>query len=325
MVIEYYFNEDNAPLLYQRNATYYVKKVFDEVLSESENDDVICKIYHIIPLLQGKTLHHLIRSCLHDKTNISCYNSSTLVMTIENKNNLLNTNVEHEDFMILEDPMNYEEVFNILNNRTIQKLKMQGVFFISSKEVFIAPEVTIEKGTYIYPNVEIVGNSHIGENNFIGPHVFIANFSCGCYNLISWFVGKDSHIGNRNQLGPFLHFREKVILEDDNVIGNFNELKTVNMKSNNKMKHLSYFGNVTMGEHNNVGCGVITANYNGKRKASIQIEDETFIGCNSTLVAPLKLNKNAYVAAQSVITKDLQENEFAISRPELITKKRNRS
>ena len=93
------------------------------------------------------------------------------------------------------------------------------------------------------------------------------------------------------------------------------------MGSSNRMKHLSYLGNARVSNRVNFGCGVITANYDGKNKHTTEIEDDVFIGCNSTLIAPLKIKNNAYVAAQSVVNENLEEFDLAIGRNKQITKK----
>lgn len=228
---------------------------------------------------------------------------------------------ESDNFFVLDNAYNYEEIFKIYNQRIIEKHRRNGVFFINSNDVYIAPKVTIGKGTYIYNGVTLLKETKIGENNVIGPYSTLENFVCGCYNEIKWFVGKSSSIGDNNILGPFSHFRDDVTIEDENVIGNYNELKSSTMGSKNRMKHLSYLGNAKVGNHVNFGCGVITANYDGKSKHITEIEDDVFIGCNSVLVAPVKVDKNSFIAAHSIINENLEEYDFAIGRSKQITKK----
>ncbi len=210
--------------------------------------------------------------------------------------------------------MNYKE--------TNQKLMNQGVNIIDSNHTYIDESVIIGQNTIIYPNVSIRGNCVIGSNTIIDMNTIIINSNIGNYNKIISSYIEDSTIGDHNSIGPFSHLRHNTILNNNINIGNYVELKNSEIKSNTKVKHLSYLGDAMVGERVNIGCGTITANMNGKNhiKNKTIICDDTYVGANSVLVAPVILNRNSFIAAGSVITKDVEEDSLAIARSRQINK-----
>jgi bifunctional UDP-N-acetylglucosamine pyrophosphorylase/glucosamine-1-phosphate N-acetyltransferase len=121
-------------------------------------------------------------------------------------------------------------------------------------------------------------------------------------------------------VGPFAHIRNHSLVGDQVRLGNFVEIKNSTFGHNSNAAHLSYIGDSDVGKKVNVGCGSITVNYDGFNKHKTTIGDETFIGCNSNLIAPLTIGKNVYVAAGSTITDDIPDDAFAIARERQITK-----
>lgn len=125
---------------------------------------------------------------------------------------------------------------------------------------------------------------------------------------------KNSSIGENNIIGPYAHIRENNKTGNNVKIGSFVELKNSIVNNNSKIPHLSYIGDSEIGEHVNIGCGVVTANYDGKNKHKTIIKDNAFIGCNVNLIAPVTIEENALVAAGSTITDDVPANALAIAR-----------
>ncbi|MNH23012.1 Bifunctional protein GlmU [compost metagenome] len=97
-------------------------------------------------------------------------------------------------------------------------------------------------------------------------------------------------------------------------IGNFVEVKKSKLGNDSKVSHLSYIGDAEIGNNVNIGCGSITVNYDGKNKFQTIIEDDVFVGCNTNLVAPVKVGKGSFIAAGSTITKEVPEDALAIAR-----------
>ena len=125
---------------------------------------------------------------------------------------------------------------------------------------------------------------------------------------------KDSHIDQEVSIGPFTRIRPQSHLKENTKVGNFVEIKKSIVGSNSKINHLSYIGDSQLGTRVNVGAGVITCNYDGKNKQRTYIDDNTFIGSNSALIAPVSIGKNAFIGAGSTITRNVSDNELGISR-----------
>lgn len=194
---------------------------------------------------------------------------------------------------------------------------------IDEKTTYIDESVIIGDGCVIYPNTTILGNTRIGENTVIYPSSFIKDSIIGSNNTIYTSYVLDSELGDNNTVGPYAHIRPGNKIKDNNKIGSFVEIKNSELKGNVKIPHLSYVGDTTVENKVNIGAGVKVANYDGKNKFKTYIEEGSFIGCNSVLVAPVTLHKNSFVAAGSVITKDVPENALAIARERQINKERN--
>lgn len=199
----------------------------------------------------------------------------------------------------------------------------KGVVIVDHNTSYIDEDVEIGDGTTIYPNVTIRGKSVIGKNNIIDSNTVLVDIEIGDNNKIMSSYLNASKIGNDNMIGPFTHFREKVILGNNNVVGNFVEMKGNVIGDHNNFKHLSYIGNAEVKNNVNFGAGSITANYDSIRhiKNKTIVEDGASIGSNVVLVAPVTLSKKAFVAAGSVITKDVGERDLAIARSRQENKK----
>ena len=128
-------------------------------------------------------------------------------------------------------------------------------------------------------------------------------------------------IDQNSTIGPFARLRPGTIIEKNTKIGNFVEVKKSTLKKNSKVNHLSYIGDSIIGKSSNVGAGTITCNYDGINKNKTIIEDNVFIGSNSSLVAPLRIKKNAVIGAGSVITKNVNKNSLALTRSTQVEKK----
>lgn len=192
----------------------------------------------------------------------------------------------------------------------------KGVVIVDHNTSYIDENVIIGDGTTIYPNVSIRGKSVIGKNNIIDSSTVIADCEIGDGNKILSSYLTDSKIGNNNFIGPFAHMRENAVLGNNNKLGNYVEVKDSLIGNNNFFSHLSYVGNSEIGNEVNFSGGAITANFDLVKKEYKKtiIKDGAIIGSNSILVAPITINRKAFVAAGSVITDDVGERELAIAR-----------
>jgi bifunctional UDP-N-acetylglucosamine pyrophosphorylase/glucosamine-1-phosphate N-acetyltransferase len=209
-----------------------------------------------------------------------------------------------------------------LLKRRILELQTNGVVFENQASVFIDSQVKIGSGTRIGPSVSIFGSSEIGENVRIDGCAYIKNSKIGAASELKIGVRiEDSEIDQHCSIGPFAHLRPESKLAENVKIGNFVEIKKSSIGTDSKVSHLSYIGDAELEDHVNIGAGTITCNYDGKKKSKTIIRSGAFTGSNSSLVAPLEIGKNAYIGAGSVITKNVEENDLALTRAALTIKK----
>lgn len=194
--------------------------------------------------------------------------------------------------------------------------RKNGVHIPCADGVQISPFAKIGRDSVILSGTIIGGQVTIGEGCTIGPNSLIENSSVGDFCQIEFSCCREAQIKDGASLGPFVHLRPGSVIGEDVHVGNFTEIKNSHIGRGSKLSHLSYIGDCDVGQGVNVGCGVVTANYDGKNKSTSIIADHAFIGCNTILIAPVKVGEFAYTAAGSVITKDVPTCSLAISRSE---------
>jgi bifunctional UDP-N-acetylglucosamine pyrophosphorylase/glucosamine-1-phosphate N-acetyltransferase len=189
-----------------------------------------------------------------------------------------------------------------------------GVSIINDNGIIIGADVQIGTDTLILPGTIIKGNTVIGKGCIIGPSTLIDNCTIGNDVVINASQAYRSKFGNGVTIGPFSHIRPNSYLHDKVHVGDFVEVKNSEVGEGTKLPHLTYIGDSDIGHHVNVGCGCVTANYDGKTKSRTTIGNNSFISCHTVLIAPVKVGDNAYTAAGSTITNDVPENALAIAR-----------
>tara|TARA_Y100001970_G_C13735846_1_gene603767 strand:+ start:11 stop:619 length:609 start_codon:yes stop_codon:yes gene_type:complete len=186
-----------------------------------------------------------------------------------------------------------------LNQKKIRnKFLKAGVKMIGPETIFFSKDTKIGKNVTIEPYV------------VIGPKVKISN------NVIikSFSHLEACRIENKVEVGPYARIRPDTILKQGSKVGNFVEIKKSTLGRKAKVSHLSYLGDTMVGKYTNIGAGTITCNYDGINKNKTKIKDNVFIGSNSSLVAPVTINKDSIVGAGSVITKNVGKKTLALSR-----------
>ena len=186
-----------------------------------------------------------------------------------------------------------------------QQIKLRNKFLKSGVKMLGPETVYFSKDTKIGKNVTIEPYVVFGSKVKIGNNVTIKSFS----HLES------CKIENKVDIGPYARIRPGVILKEGSKIGNFVEIKKSIIGKKSKVNHLSYVGDSEIGKSVNIGAGTITCNYDGVKKSKTKIKDNVFIGSNSSLVAPVTINKKSIVGAGSVITKNVKEKSLALTRP----------
>jgi len=197
----------------------------------------------------------------------------------------------------------------------------RGVHFTAAQTTHIDLNVTIGANTTIGAGVHLKNGTHIGEYCNIDAYSIIENSTLAPHATIKpHSIIKDSYIQGYAQIGPFAHIRNKSIVGEQTIIGNFVELSDSTIGTKTKIKHLSYIGNAKIGSHVNIGAGTIVCNYNGVTKNTTIIEDHAFIGSNNSLVAPVTIAERAITAAGSTITDNVPADALAIARTRQVNK-----
>lgn len=218
----------------------------------------------------------------------------------------------------IKDVLDAEEM---LRCKIIEQHCKNDVFLQNKTSIILGPRVRIEPGASIKSGSIILGDSYIGESAIVGPNSELVNVCLKKSARVIHSVAYDSVIGTGASVGPFAHLRMHTVIGEYDRIGNFVEIKNSYLGKKTNVSHLTYLGDTSCGNGVNFGCGVITVNYDGQKKNKTEIGDNVFIGCNSNLIAPLRIENNCYIAAGSTITDSLQQNDFAIARAPQITKK----
>jgi bifunctional UDP-N-acetylglucosamine pyrophosphorylase/glucosamine-1-phosphate N-acetyltransferase len=190
--------------------------------------------------------------------------------------------------------LNSQKIQNKLRNKFLNS----GVKMAGPETIFFSNDTRIGKNVTIEPYVVIGGNVKIGNN------VIIKSFS----HLES------CNIENQVEVGPYARIRPNTTLKEGSKIGNFVEIKKSIIGNKSKVNHLSYIGDSEIGKSVNIGAGTITCNYDGVKKSKTKIKDKVFIGSNSSLVAPLTIDKESIIGAGSVITKNVKKKSLALTR-----------
>ena len=213
------------------------------------------------------------------------------------------------------------DVTAILKAARNEALMAEGVTLVEPASAWIGPDVTVGADTVIHPNVYLEGRTRIGAKCEIHAGVRIVDSTIEDAVVVdNYCVIRESHIRSGAQVGPFAHLRPQCDVGEGAKIGNFTELKKTTLGKGSKANHLSYLGDATIGENVNVGAGTITCNYDGTHKHPTIIEDGAFIGSDSQLVAPVRIGKNAYVAAGSSIVDDVPPGALGIARGKQVNK-----
>jgi len=207
------------------------------------------------------------------------------------------------------------EIENIFREMKSKDLLEQGITLSDASRVDVRGGVSAGKDCSIDVNVILEGEITLGTNVSIGPNCYLKdvvisdNVSIEAFShIVSTQIGADCNVG------PYARLREGTVLEDQAKIGNFVETKKTKIGKGSKANHLAYLGDAEVGEDSNIGAGTITCNYDGTNKHKTRIGNKTFVGTNSSLVAPLNIGNNSYIGAGSVITKDVEDDALAVAR-----------
>jgi bifunctional UDP-N-acetylglucosamine pyrophosphorylase/glucosamine-1-phosphate N-acetyltransferase len=202
-----------------------------------------------------------------------------------------------------------------------RELLAEGVTIFYPQSCVIDNDVEVGADTVIEPFVQLLGKTKIGADCRIRSYSVIGNSTIGDRVTVKpGTIIEDSRVAAGAILGPYSHLRPGSEIGEGAHVGNFVETKKIKLGKGSKANHLSYLGDAEIGEGVNIGAGTITCNYDGVNKHKTVIEDGVFIGSDSTLVAPIKIGRGAYVAAASCITEDVPSDALALGRARQSTK-----
>ena len=182
----------------------------------------------------------------------------------------------------------------VLRNKALSK----GVNLIAPETIFLSKDTLFGKNVTVEPYVVFGPKVKIGDNSYIKSFSHV----------------EGTKIEKNVVVGPYARLRSGTVLKDNSKIGNFVETKKSNISQNSKVNHLSYIGDTSIGKNSNIGAGTITCNYDGVKKSRTKISNNVFIGSNSSLVAPIKIDRDSVIGAGSVITKNVKRKSLALTR-----------
>ena len=195
-----------------------------------------------------------------------------------------------------------------IQNKYRKKFLNQGVKMTAPETVFFSNDTKIGKNVTIEPYV-VFGSKVKIKNNV---------------KILAFSHLEGVSVDNNVSIGPYARLRPGTVLEEGSKVGNFVEIKKSRLKKNSKANHLTYIGDATIGKKSNIGAGTITCNYDGVKKSKTVIGDNSFVGSNSSLVAPVKIGRNSIIGAGSVITQNVKDGNLALTRSDQLQSKYKR-
>ena len=202
----------------------------------------------------------------------------------------------------------------LLRKKVIARLMDAGVSIPCADGVLIDPGTEIGADTVILPGTIIKEGCKIGSDCVIGPNTVLYKTTVGNGCALNSVQSEEATVKDNANLGPFVHLRPNTVIGEHVHCGNFVEVKNSVVGEHTAVSHLTYVGDSDVGRGVNFGCGVVTVNFNGKTKNRCVIGDDAFIGCNTNLIAPVRVGDRAYTAAGSTITEDVPDDALSIAR-----------
>lgn len=304
-----------------------IKNAFGRFLAIREHKDCSPEELQIkefntgIYLFDWEHLSRLLPQLRNDNAKGEYYLTDILGMLIdENLSVGLHTMEDPREVLGINSRKELAEVEGILRARIRDKWMLEGVTLRQPETISIDVDVELAADVEILPNCQLEGATKVSAGSKIGPNVLLrdAEVGEGCEILNS--VVHLAVVGDRATVGPYAHLRPAAELAEGAKVGNFVELKNARLGAGSKASHLSYLGDAEIGAGCNIGAGTITCNYDGTRKHRTELADGVFIGSNSTLVAPVRVEAGGYVGAGSVITADVPAGALALGRARQVIK-----
>ena len=313
-----------------KNPTGYGRVVKDSnnlvtrIVEEKDATDMqkeINEIFTGILVAPGKALKELIPLINNENTAQEYYLTDLIGIASEKGFKINAQDSPKSETMGANNRLEQEELERVLRNMNAEDLLKAGATLIDKSRIDIRGNIEVGADCVIDVNVIFEGDVELGDNVEIGANSVISDTKIDNGTKILPFSHiVQSNIGKDCSIGPYARLREGSIIENEAKIGNFVETKKSTIGKSSKANHFSYLGDAQIGDNVNIGAGTITCNYDGKDKHKTNIGEGSFIGTNSSLVAPINIGKNAYVGAGSTITKDIPDDALGVGRGKQINK-----
>lgn len=220
-----------------------------------------------------------------------------------------------EEAIGVNDRIQLAEAEHILRERVLRDLMLSGVTIEDPATTYVEVGVVVGQDTVLRPGTRLQGNTVVGAGCEIGPYSVIRDSTVGdeCLVVSSWL--EEAVMESRSRIGPMSHLRPGAHLASGAHLGNFGEVKNATIGRDVQMHHFSYIGDANVGAESNIGAGVITVNYDGKRKHHTEIGEHAFIGSDTMLRAPVTVGEGASTGTGSVVTRDVPAGALVVGMP----------
>ncbi|MDN5567123.1 MAG: bifunctional UDP-N-acetylglucosamine diphosphorylase/glucosamine-1-phosphate N-acetyltransferase GlmU [Psychrobacter sp.] len=305
----------------KRNNDGHIEAIVEQ---KDANDDerLIAEINSGIYCVDNALLHKYLPKLSNDNAQQEYYLTDIVKMAVAD--GITIAAIEPEHAFEIEGVNNRQQLASLeraWQNKMVADLQVAGVQFADPTRVDIRGSLSAGQDVFVDVNVVFEGDCVLGDNVYIEAGCIIKNAKIGnACHLKPYCVIDRTQVGAGVDIGPFANLRPDTVLADNTKVGNFVEIKKSTIGQDSKVNHLSYIGDATVGTGANIGAGTITCNYDGFNKSQTIIEDNAFIGSNSSLVAPVTIGENATVGAGSVITRDVEANALALGRSRQVQK-----
>jgi bifunctional UDP-N-acetylglucosamine pyrophosphorylase/glucosamine-1-phosphate N-acetyltransferase len=292
-----------------RGADGSVLKIVEEK-DANEYEKKITEINTGVYLVQAKELFNRLESINNNNAQKEFY-----LTDIVKKGCEVFTAKQENEFIGINDRKSLALASKLLWLKRANTFMDNGISIKDPDTFYCDDSVTMDHDVEIHPNVTLKGQTNIKSGTTIlsGCKIVDSVVEENC-TIKENTVITQSFVGENSQVGPMAHLRPGTVLQKNNKIGNFVEIKKSEIGENSKASHLTYIGDAIIGKNVNIGCGTITCNYDGVRKHKTVIHDNVFVGSDVQFVAPVEIGEGALIAAGSTITKDVPENSLGISR-----------
>ncbi|MGD8784338.1 MAG: bifunctional UDP-N-acetylglucosamine diphosphorylase/glucosamine-1-phosphate N-acetyltransferase GlmU [Thioalkalispiraceae bacterium] len=297
-----------------------IKRIVEQ--KDATRDELaITEINTGILAVQGKRLKGWLSRLENNNAQGEYYLTDIIAMAVEDGCNVEATHPDSEDEVLgVNSRSQLAYLERVYQRQQAEALMVEGVTIIDPDRIDIRGKISVGKDVTLDINVILEGDVHIEDDVYIGPNCVIRDSFIGQgVQMQAMCMIDNARVGAKSLIGPYSRLRPGAVLQGDNHIGNFVEVKNSVIGEGSKVNHLSYIGDTDMGAGVNIGAGTITANYDGANKHRTVIGERASTGSNSVLVAPVTLGDDATIGAGSVISKDAPEGKLTLTRAKQIT------